>query len=74
MERARQAAEEGDEIYINWDMYHAIKEVEDQLYTTGTDCLLPLKNRIKAKKPSDCTAVEVLDAYSLKPTHSQTPK
>src|SRR5690606_18934026 len=32
LEKGKQAAEEADEMYINWDLYDAIKEVEDQLY------------------------------------------
>lgn len=61
MERARQAAEEGDEIYINWEMYHAIKEVEEQLYTMVSDRFLALKKRIKCNKPSTGTPIAVAE-------------
>ncbi len=61
MERARQAAEEGDEIYINWEMYHAIKEVEEQLYTIVSDRFLALKKRIKCNKPSTGTPIAVVE-------------
>ncbi|WGF91542.1 hypothetical protein [Aequorivita marisscotiae] len=61
LEMARQAAAEGDEIYINWDMYHAIKEVEEQLYTMVSDRFLALKKRIKCNKPSTGTPIAVAE-------------
>lgn len=53
LEKAKQAAEEADEIYINWDLYHAIKNVEVQLYNMVSDRFMILKKRIKANKSND---------------------
>ena len=49
------------EILINWDLYPAIKEVEDQLYTMVSDRFLALKKRIKAIKPSNATPLAVAE-------------
>lgn len=61
LEVARQAAEDGDEMLINWDLYPAIKEVEDQLHTMVSDRFLALKKRIKTNKPSNATPLVVAE-------------
>ncbi len=61
LEVARQAAEDGDEMIINWDLYAAIKEVEAQLYAMVSDRFLTLKKRIKSNKPSNDTSVVVAE-------------
>lgn len=61
LEVARQAAEDGDEMLINWNLYPAIKEVEDQLHTMVSDRFLELKKRIKANKPSNATPLAVAE-------------
>jgi hypothetical protein len=61
LEVARQAAEDGDEMMINWDLYPAIKEVEEQLYTMVTDRFLALKKRIKCNKPNTDKPIAVAE-------------
>lgn len=65
LEVARQAAEDGDEMLINWDLYPAIKEVEDQLHTMVSDRFLALKKRIKVNKPSNATQLAVAEKIPI---------
>jgi len=55
LEKAKEAAKEADEIYINWELYTAINEVEGQLYAMVSDRFGELKKRIKANKSTDET-------------------
>lgn len=59
LEKAKQAAEEADEMYINWDLYDAISEVEIQLKTMMTNRFLELKKKIKANKIEN-SSIEVI--------------
>lgn len=65
LEVARQAAEDGDEMLINWNLYPAIKEVEEQLHTMVSDRFLELKKRIKANKPSNATPLAVAEKLPI---------
>ena len=53
LEKAKQAAQEADEMYIYWELYAAINEVERELYSMVSDRFLALKKRIKTNKPDD---------------------
>ncbi|MEH6762959.1 MAG: hypothetical protein V7655_00535 [Aequorivita antarctica] len=57
LEKAKQAAEEADEMYIYWELYAAINEVERELYKMVSDRFLALKKRIKANKANDANIV-----------------
>jgi hypothetical protein len=61
LEVAIQAAEDGDEMMLNWNLYPAIKEVEEQLYTMVSDRFLALKKRIKCNKPSTDKPIAVAE-------------
>lgn len=61
LEVAIQAAEDGDEMMLNWNLSPAIKEVEEQLYTMVSDRFLVLKKRIKCNKPSNDTPLPIAE-------------
>ncbi|MBK5212537.1 MAG: hypothetical protein JJE55_02605 [Flavobacteriaceae bacterium] len=65
LEKAKQAAEEADEIYINWELYTAISEVENQLHNMVVDRFLALKKRIKSNKPIDTTLVALPETLAV---------
>jgi hypothetical protein len=64
LEIAKQAAVEGDEMIINWDLYHAIKEVEDQLYKMVSERFVALKKRIKCNKRNDTVPLALPETQS----------
>jgi hypothetical protein len=61
LEVAIQAAEDGDEMLLNWNLYPAIKEVEAQMYAMVSDRFLVLKKRIKCNKPSNDTPLPLAE-------------
>lgn len=59
LEKAKEAAAEADEMYINWELYTAIRQVEKQLYAMVANRLLELKKRIKSNKANELTLVSI---------------
>lgn len=66
LEKAKQAAEEGDEMYINWELYYAISDVEKQLYTMVCDRFQALKKQIKANKKEHKSLVAASERMPVK--------